>query len=51
MSNITININLKNNELIVLSNNYELIKYKFNYNVNKITNAIIYNLSNDNKFK
>jgi hypothetical protein len=50
MSNINVKIVLHKNELVLNVNNLELIKYKFKYNLNKITNAKIISLTYDNKF-
>ena len=49
MSNVEINISLNNNILKIIGNNIVLIDYKFNKKVNKINNAKIIDLSNDNK--
>jgi hypothetical protein len=50
MSYITINITLKNNVLILSANKIELINFKFKYNVNNISDAKIFSITDDNKF-
>ena len=45
-----INISLQKNIIKITGNNVLLLEYTFNYNINKITDVILYDLSKENKF-
>ena len=50
MSYITLSIKLHNNKLVVSTNDLVVIDYQFKHKVNKIENAKIFSLTEDNKF-
>ena len=50
MNNLEINIILNNNTVKIIANKVILLDYKLNNDANNITNAIIYDISNQNKF-
>ena len=50
MSTILIDITLQNNIFSLKVNKFKLINYKFINNANHITNAKIFDITNDNKF-
>ena len=49
MTNIEIKIELYNNILNILINNFNVLNYKFKYNVNKINNVKILSMTDGNK--
>jgi len=49
MNNLEINISLHNNILKITGNNTILLDFKFNYNVNKLTYVILFDISKQNK--